>query len=81
MYISIGGDFSVRDRSVIGIFDLDNTSWSKHTRKFLGEAEKEGQVVPVSNDLPKSFVLMEEFGMNRVFLTQFNTVALEKRCK
>ena len=81
MYVSIGSDFSLRDRSIIGIFDLDNTSWSKHTRRFLSEAEQEGQVVSVSNDLPKSFVLMEEFGMNRVFLTQFNTAALEKRCK
>ncbi len=81
MYVSIGSDFSLRDRSIIGIFDLDNTSWSKHTRRFLSEAEQEGQVVAVSNDLPKSFVLMEEFGMNRVFLTQFNTAALEKRCK
>lgn len=81
MYVSIGSDFSLRDRSILGIFDLDNTSWSKHTRRFLSEAEQEGQVVAVSNDLPKSFVLMEEFGMNRVFLTQFNTAALEKRCK
>ena len=72
MYISIGADYAVRDRSVIGIFDLDNASWSKHTRLFLREAEQQGE-------LPKSFVLTEEFGLNRVYLTQFNTAALEKR--
>ena len=81
MYISIGADYSVRDQSVIGIFDLDNASWSKHTRLFLREAEKQGEVVAITDDLPKSFVLTEEFGLNRVFLTQFNSAALEKRSK
>ena len=81
MYISIGADFAVRDRSVIGIFDLDNASWSRHTRRFLREAEQQGEVVAITEDLPKSLVLTEEFGLNRVYLTQFNTAALEKRSK
>ena len=79
MYLPIGGDMAVRDRAVIGIFDLDNTSWSRHTRSFLAEAERQGEVVDVSGALPKSFLLTEEFGMSRVYLTQFNAAALEKR--
>ncbi len=81
MYISIGSDMSVRDKSIIGIFDLDNTTCSKHTRKFLAEAEKEGQVVTVTEDLPKSFLLTSEYGMDRVYLCQFNAATLEKRLK
>lgn len=81
MYLSIGADFAVRDRSVIGIFDLDNTSWSKHTRNFLREAEQQGEVVAISEELPKSFLLTEEYGFHRVYLTQFSPAALEKRVK
>ena len=81
MYIPIGSDMSVRDRSIIGIFDLDNTTYSKHTRNFLSEAEKAGEVVTVAEDLPKSFLLTSEFGMNRVYLCQFNAATLEKRMK
>lgn len=81
MYVSIGADFAVRDRSIIGIFDLDNASWSKHTRNFLREAEQQGEVVAISDELPKSFLLTEEFGLNRVYLTQFSPAALEKRVK
>lgn len=81
MYISIGGDMAVRDRTVIGIFDLDNTSYSRHTRAFLTEAEKLGEVVDVSGALPKSFVLTREMGMQHVFLTQFDAAVLEKRMK
>ena len=81
MYLSIGGDMAVRERSILGVFDLDNTTCSKHTRRFLSEAEQRGEVVDVSGALPKSFVLTEEFGLPRIFLTQFNASVLEKRSK
>ena len=80
MYLNIGGDFAVRDKSIIGIFDLDNTSVSRRTQEFLATAEKEGQVVPC-DDLPKSFVLTSEYGMNRMYLTSLSTSTLEKRMK
>ena len=80
MYLNIGGDMAVRDTAIIGIFDLDNTSVSPRTREFLSSAEKEGQVVPC-DDLPKSFVLTAEYGMNRLYLTSPNTATLEKRMK
>jgi hypothetical protein len=71
---------AVRDRSVIGIFDLDNTSTSKRTRLFLERAEKEGRVVPC-DDLPKSFLLTAEYGMDRVYLSSLSSSTLEKRVK
>lgn len=81
MYINIGSDMSVRDRSIIGIFDLDNTSCSRHTRAFLTRAEESGQVVTVCDDLPKSFLLTAEYGMERVYLCQFNAKTFENRIK
>ncbi len=71
---------SVRDKSIIGIFDLDNTSTSKRTRIFLERSEKEGEVVPC-DDLPKSFVLTSEYGFTRVRLTSLSSSTLEKRLK
>ena len=80
MYLSIGNDMAVRDTSIIGIFDMDNTSTSKRTRLFLKKSEKEGQVVPC-DDLPKSFLLTAEYGFSRVYLTALSTQTLEKRLK
>lgn len=40
MYIHLGQGTVVRSRDVLGIFDLDSTTVSKHTRKFLEKAEK-----------------------------------------
>ena len=80
MYLNIGKDMAVRSTSIIGIFDMDNTSTSKRTREFLSRAEKEGEVVPC-DDLPKAYVLAVEYGFNRVYLTSLNTLTLEKRLK
>ena len=80
MYLSIGNDMAVRDKSIIGIFDLDNTSTSKRTREFLDRAEREGEVVPC-DDLPKSFVLTSEYGFSKVHLTALSSATLEKRLK
>ena len=78
MYLSIGNDMAVREHSIVGIFDLDNTSTSKRTRAFLENAEAMGQVVPC-DDLPKAFVLTAEYGLTQVHLTALSAYTLEKR--
>ena len=80
MYLSIGNDMAVRDKSVIGIFDLDNTTVTARGREFLSRAEREGQVVPC-DDLPKSYVLTVEYGMERIYLSGLSASTLEKRMK
>ena len=71
---------AVRQKSVVGIFDLDNTSTSRRTREFLEQAEENGQVVPC-DDLPKSYVRTVEYGMTRIYLTALSAATLEKRMK
>ena len=80
MYMNIGNDMAVRESSILGIFDLDNTSTSKRTRVFLEKAEREGMVVPC-DDLPKSFILTAEYGFTRVYLTALSAPTLEKRLR
>lgn len=80
MYLNIGSDMAVREKSIIGIFDMDNTSVSKRTRNFLTRAEQEGRVIPC-DDLPKAFVLATEYGIDKVYLTALSSSTLEKRIK
>ena len=44
MYLHLGQNVMIRKQDVIGIFDLDNTTWSFRTRRFLERAEQEGRV-------------------------------------
>ncbi|MDL2288305.1 DUF370 domain-containing protein [Oscillospiraceae bacterium OttesenSCG-928-F05] len=79
MVLHLGGGVILREKTVVGIFDLDNTSVSKHTRKTLELSEKAGRVVSVGDDLPRSFIVAEEGGETIVYLSQISTATLLKR--
>lgn len=79
MYIHIGGTTVLRTENIIGIFDLDNTTISARTRNYLNRAEREGNVILVAEDLPKSFIVTQEDGQQRVYLSQLSTQTLLKR--
>lgn len=57
MYLHLGEKTTVLDSEVLGVFDMDTTTVMKSTRQYLTNAQKTGKVVPVSYDLPKSFVI------------------------
>ena len=78
-YLFLGQSVVVPKKSVIGVFDLDNTSTSRITRDFLTRAEKAGQVADVSGELPKSFVLTEAGGKRTLWLSQLNSSTLLRR--
>ena len=80
MYLPIGNDMSVRESSIVGIFDMDNTSTSKRTRDFLARAQKEGAIVSC-DDLPKSYIVTVEYGMMKVYESTLSASTLEKRMK
>ena len=81
-YLHIGMNVMVDPRRVIGIFDLDNTSTSKHTRRFLDGAEKEGVVQSACEDIPKSFVVCDHpYHRQIIYLSQLNSQTLLKRAQ
>ena len=81
MYLSIGADFAVRERSIVGIFDLDNASWSKHTRAFLRRVQQENRVINVTDDLPRSMVVCSMDGEERVYISLLSSATLLKRAE
>ena len=81
MYLHLGKGSLVRQDEIVGIFDLDVTSQSHLTRKFLASSEKAGEVESASEELPKSFVVLEHGGKRRLILSQMNTATLLKRAE
>lgn len=80
MYLNLGQSVVVHRSDIIGIFDLDNTSSSFRTRKFLEQAEREGRLISVFDDLPKSFVLCQKKdGETVVYLSQLLPATLRGR--
>lgn len=80
MYIHLGGDIEVRKKTIVAIFDLDNTSTSKITKEFLNKASKNNVVVNVSEeDLPRSYILTEEKGKQTLYISPISSQTLFKR--
>ena len=79
MYLHLGGDTVIRTENVVGIFDLENSSVSRHTKKYLSKKKKKKKVVNVSFELPKSFIVCLEDGEERVYISQISTSTLIKR--
>ena len=79
MYLHLGQNVVVPQKSIIGIFDMDNTTSSHITRDYLQRAEKAGRFVSVFEDLPKSFVVCEDEKGVTVYLSQLSSATLLKR--
>lgn len=77
MYLNLG-QAVLPIKEVVGIFDLDNSSWAYKTREFLERAEREGRTVWLTGDLPRSFVLM---GDGKIYVTQLSAGVLKGRAE
>lgn len=76
MYLHIGNNRNIREKHIIGIFDLDTSTISNITRKYLSDAQKRGEVESSTEEIPKSFILFMEKGKQRICFSQLSTPAL-----
>ena len=82
MYLHIGQETVVPMREIVGIFDMENTTISKSTRSFLNDAERNGRVITVGDDLPKSFVVCQTANEPpTVYISQISCATLLKRAE
>ena len=76
MYLHIGNKKNIRVSDIIGIFDTDNATVASTTRKYLSHAQKEGNVISATDDIPKSFVLYREGKTYKICFSQLSTLSL-----
>jgi len=79
MYLHLGQNVVVPEADIIGIFDLDNTTGSLITRKFLSDAEKAGCIVNISEELPRSFIVSGNKDGITIHISQLSPQTLQKR--
>jgi len=79
MFLHLGNDCVVKIRDIIGIFDIENTSISKDTKAFLSAVSKNGEVVYVTNEMPKSFVVCQKDNERKTYISQISVQTLKRR--
>ena len=76
MYIHIGGDYSIPDKTILGIFDFDNIMLDNNdSLGFLRKAEEKGLVENVSFDIPRSVII----AIDRVYISPISARTIRKR--
>ena len=81
MYLHAGNNKNIREKNIIGIFDIENSTVSEVTKKYLSDAEKRGEVESAAGDeLPKSFIVYFDKDQEyKVCFSQLSTSALDGR--
>ena len=79
MYLHLGQSTVIDDKSIVAMFDIDAVTVSKRTRDYLSAAQKNGEVINVCTELPRSFIVCDDGGGQLVYISQLSTKTLSKR--
>ena len=79
MYLHIGNNYTLDTRDIVGIFDIENTTVEKCTKRLLERAEKEKKCVYTTYEMPKSFIVAVKNGSEKIYISQLSAVTLKKR--
>jgi hypothetical protein len=79
MYLHVGNNKNIREKDIIGIFDMDNATISMITRKFLNECQKRDAIESASDEIPKSFVLYRDGEKVNICFSQLSSSSLYGR--
>lgn len=78
MYVHIGGDVSVSEKIIVGIFSFETSTGrgtERTTREFLKQMENQYKITVLTDDLPKSFVVT----LDGVYLSPVSVLTLRQR--
>ena len=78
MYLHLGNDVILRNKDIIGIFDIENTSTGKITKDFLNQ--NKNKIVSVNFEMPKSFIVCENVNnKDKIYISPISVTTLKKR--
>lgn len=79
MYLHLGQDVVIRTKEIIGVFDIEKTSVSKKTKEFLAKSKKHAEIITVSYEMPKSFIITKKDKKEIIYISQISAQTLLKR--
>ena len=81
MYIYLGSDVVVPEEEIVGIFDIDKTTTTGETRNFLSHYGMIGNSITISDEMPKSFIIVKNKDKeNKIYISPISTSTLKLRC-
>ena len=79
MYLNIGKDYIVKSKEIIAIFNIDYVKNTKEYKAMYNELEESGNIVKVSDSKAKAFILTENQGKRKAYITNIGVNTISKR--
>ena len=81
MYLHVGKGKNIKDKEIIGIFDLDTATVSSITKNHINKKQKENSVEYADTDLPRSFIVCYKNKKEKIVLSRISSVGLKERAQ
>ena len=79
MYLHIGKDYIVKSKEIIAIFNIDYVKNTKEYKAMYNDLEESGNIVKVSDSKAKAFILTENQGKRKAYITNIGVNTISKR--
>lgn len=86
MFLHLGGELTINLKDLVGIMDIKSALKSRDTRSFLKKSREEGYIKKVSQEEPRSFVIVERgkrtsksYTRTTIYESPISAVTLQKR--
>ena len=79
MYLHIGGEYAVPINDIVAVLDMDNTTVAKASRNFLSAAQKRGEIINTTDEIPNSYIITYSDNKTKVYLSSLSPSTLLKR--
>ena len=81
MYLNVSKDIIIRDKDIVAIFNLDYVKNTKEYKKFLNNMLEKKEIIKESEKQEKTFILTENAGKVKGYITNIKANTIVKREK
>lgn len=78
MFLHIGKELIINEKSILGIFDVNSIKDNKEFQNLIKNLEEKNSIFFVDETEKKSFILVENIGVKGYF-SSISSVSLSKR--
>ncbi len=79
MYLYICKNNIIKTENIIGLFDINTIKKTKEFKELCIKLKNENQLINISNNIEKSFILIKENKKCKAYISNFSIETLEKR--
>lgn len=79
MYLHIGKDFVIRNKDIIGIFNIDYVKNTKEYKALYKNLDEKKSIINISENQNKTFILIEKEKEIKGYITNVGANTIGKR--